>query len=171
MNFFATLFSRRGAAIVGAAMLSACTVVEGPGPGPGPYPGPRPEPGPRFCTREYQPVCARRGGERQSFPNACEADRAGFRVIRDGQCRGDDGGGGMGPGPRPPRPEYPGTRPPRPEYPGPGTRPPRPEPEQTFCTQEYRPVCATRRGSTRTFGNSCEARAADYRIVDQNGPC
>ena len=178
MKFVAALFSGRGAAIVGAVVLSACTVVEGPGPGPGPYPGPRPEPGARFCTREYQPVCARRGSERQTFPNSCEADRAGFRVIRNGQCRGDggwDGGGGPGPWPgtRPPRPEYPGpgTRPPRPEYPGPGTRPPRPDPEQAFCTRDYRPVCATRRGSTRTFGNACEARAADYRIVDQNGPC
>ncbi|RUM96905.1 peptidase [Pseudaminobacter arsenicus] len=152
MRFFDTVFSGRSVAMIfGAVVLSACT-VEGPGPYPGP--GPMPEPGPRFCTREYQPVCARRGNERQTFPNACEADRAGYRVSYPGECRregGQWGGGGQWNG-LPPRP-------------GPGSERP------TMCTREYRPVCATSRGQVRTFGNACEARAADYRIVDQNGPC
>lgn len=149
MHFFQTVFSGRGVAMLfGAVVLSACT-VEGPGPYPGP--GPMPEPGPRFCTREYQPVCAQRGNDRATFPNACEADRAGFRVTSSGECRRGDGQwGGGGPG----------------EW---TQWPPRPGP--TACTREYRPVCATRRGNTRSFGNACEARAADYRIVDQNGPC
>lgn len=42
--------------------------------------------------------------------------------------------------------------------------PPRPGRPQ-FCTREYAPVCAVRGGRARTFGNSCEARAADYRII------
>lgn len=50
---------------------------------------PRPEP--QFCTKQYEPVCARRG-DRQTFANACLADRAGYRIVRDGPCR--DGGGG-----------------------------------------------------------------------------
>ncbi len=52
--------------------------------GPGPFPpGPG---GPQFCTREYAPVCARRGGQVRQFPNACEAEVDGFRIIRDGPC-------------------------------------------------------------------------------------
>ncbi|MBA3447432.1 MAG: hypothetical protein H0T56_07455, partial [Pseudaminobacter sp.] len=63
---------------------------------------------------------------------------AGYRIIRDGECRRGGGGGGD---------------------------------EPRLCTREYEPVCATRRGNVRTFGNACEARAADYRIVDPDGPC
>ncbi|TIX34424.1 MAG: peptidase, partial [Mesorhizobium sp.] len=61
---------------------------------------------------------------------------AGYRIIREGECRGGGGGGE----------------------------------EQTFCTREYRPVCARRHCELRTFPNECEARAADYRVVD-DGPC
>lgn len=50
---------------------------------------------------------------------------------------------------------------------GPGHGPVRP-PE--ICTREYAPVCATRRGETRTFGNACEAGAAEYRII-RPGTC
>jgi hypothetical protein len=214
MNLFAALFSRRVmAAVLGAAALSACTVVVDE-----PRPLPPTGPGPRVCTREYEPVCARRGPDRRSFPNACEADRAGFRAVYPGQCRGDGGQGGVTPRPpeppRPPQPEpgfctsqyepvcatlhgtertfpnsceadragfravYPGQcrgdggqgggtpRPPEPP------RPPRPpQPEPAFCSNQYAPVCATRHGATRTFPNACEARAADFRIVDSNGPC
>jgi hypothetical protein len=79
----------RGVATALAALmvLSACTVVvdeQGPGPGPGPG----------YCTREYQPVCARRSGDRQTFANACLADRAGYRFVHRGECRRGDGGGG-----------------------------------------------------------------------------
>lgn len=45
-------------------------------------------------------------------------------------------------------------------------------PGQTVaCTMEYAPVCATRRGQVRTFSNACSARAEDWRIVDNGGPC
>ena len=82
MKFLATLFSRQGFALLFlSALLAACTVVVDEGPGPRPRP-PRPEP--QFCTREYEPVCARRGGDRQTFANACLADRAGYRIVRDG---------------------------------------------------------------------------------------
>ncbi|RWQ42705.1 MAG: peptidase [Mesorhizobium sp.] len=134
MKFLAAIFSRQGFAILLlSAVLAACTAVvvdEGPGYRP-------PRPGPQFCTKQYDPVCARRGGDRQTFANACLAERGGYRIIRDGQCR-DGGGGG--------------------------------DEEQTFCTREYAPVCARRRGDLRTFPNACEARAADYRIVE-DGPC
>ncbi len=67
----------------GLIFLSACTVVEAPPPRPGPGPGS----GSNFCTREYNPVCARRHGEQRTFQNACLADRAGFTVTRPGECR------------------------------------------------------------------------------------
>lgn len=53
-----------------------------------PHQGNRPgRPGAGACTREYMPVCARRGNDRQTFPNRCEAERAGYRITDGGQCR------------------------------------------------------------------------------------
>lgn len=46
----------------------------------------RPTPSQRACTREFAPVCATRGNRMQTFPNACEAANANFRVISRGQC-------------------------------------------------------------------------------------
>ncbi|RRH95647.1 peptidase [Mesorhizobium tamadayense] len=138
MRFLAAIVSRQGfVVLLLSALLAACTVVADDGPRPRP-----PRPQPQFCTMQYDPVCARRGGDRQTFANACLADRAGYRIVRDGPCRdggagGDGGGGGGG---------------------------------ETFCTREYAPVCARRLGEARTFPNACEARAADYRIVG-DGPC
>ncbi|MBS9719343.1 peptidase [Tianweitania sp. BSSL-BM11] len=57
----------------------------GPRPGFGPGPS-RPPQSDRFCTREFKPVCARRGGRERTFPNACEADNAGFRIVDRGPC-------------------------------------------------------------------------------------
>lgn len=67
--------------VVALLALSSCTVVvEESRP-------PRPErPGP-MCTREYDPVCAERYGERQTFSNSCLAEIAGFRIVRRGECR------------------------------------------------------------------------------------
>ncbi len=41
---------------------------------------------PQMCTREFDPVCARRGRREQTFPNACTAEADGFRVIGRGEC-------------------------------------------------------------------------------------
>jgi hypothetical protein len=144
------IFLTSAAVLVFSGILAACTVVVDEGPGYRPPPPPRP--GPQFCTREYAPVCGRQGPRMKTFPNSCEAGRAGYRIAYGGQCQG--GGGGWSPQPRPPQP-------------GP---PPRPRPPQA-CTMEYRPVCATRRGQVRTFSNACSARAEDWRIVDSQGPC
>lgn len=57
----------------------------------------RPGPRPQYCTREYEPVCARRGNDRRTFANACRAETSGFRVIRYGECRR---GGGFEESPR-----------------------------------------------------------------------
>ena len=90
-----------------------------------------------MCTQQYDPVCAERRGDRQTFGNACMARAEGYRIVSRGECR-------------PGRPD----------------RPPR----ERACTREYAPVCARRGGDVRTFGNSCEAEAARYRIV-RRGQC
>jgi len=76
-----------------------CSSRPGQGSGPGagwggerpgrpPQQGNRPgRPSAGACTREYMPVCARRGNDRQTFPNRCEAERAGYRITGGGQCR------------------------------------------------------------------------------------
>ena len=40
----------------------------------------------RACTREYAPVCARRGGDFRTFGNACMARADGYRVASQGAC-------------------------------------------------------------------------------------
>ena len=67
MSVFGTVFLRGAALALLAATVTACTVVVDD---PGPRPGPGPQPGPEFCTREYDPVCGRRGRDRQTFANA-----------------------------------------------------------------------------------------------------
>lgn len=126
------------APLAAALVLASCTVVVEDRPPPV-------MPGPQFCPQIFDPVCAQYRGDRQTFPNACEAERAGYRIIRGGACGRPAGGPG-----------------------GPGMSP-RPEPPQ-FCTREYRPVCARRGGDVRTFGNACEAEAARYRII-RPGQC
>ncbi|TGT46462.1 Kazal-type serine protease inhibitor [Mesorhizobium sp. M8A.F.Ca.ET.165.01.1.1] len=91
MKLLAAIFSRQGFSVLFlSAILAACTVVVDDGPRPRP---PRPEP--QFCTKQYEPVCARRGDDRQTFANACLADRAGYRIVRDGPCRDGGVGGGQ----------------------------------------------------------------------------
>jgi hypothetical protein len=67
-----------------SVLLGSCTVVVDEGPGPLPEP--------QYCTKEYAPVCAVRGGDRQTFANGCRAELAGYRIVRRGQCRGEFGG-------------------------------------------------------------------------------
>lgn len=188
MSWLSAMLSRGALLAVALIGLAACTVaVDEPGPGP----RPRPIPDGGFCTREYQPVCARRGGDRQTFSNACVAERAGYRVIRDGECRRAGGGDGGDGGPRVCTAEYvpvcasrSGERRTfsnacvaeqsgyriirngecrRGGDEGGGGEP-------RFCTREYAPVCARRGGDRRTFPNACEARAAEYRVIG-DGPC
>ncbi|WP_412051621.1 Kazal-type serine protease inhibitor domain-containing protein [Hoeflea sp. Naph1] len=42
------------------------------------------------CAAVYQPVCAERRGDRQGFPNACEARAEGWQVVAEGQCGRSD---------------------------------------------------------------------------------
>lgn len=78
---------RAGILASAAILLASCTVVvEEVDTRPRPRPIPEE---PAFCTREYNPVCARSGDDRRTFSNACMADAAGYRVIRRGECRRD----------------------------------------------------------------------------------
>ncbi|MCY0146234.1 Kazal-type serine protease inhibitor domain-containing protein [Hoeflea sp. G2-23] len=48
------------------------------------------------CAAVYQPVCAERRGDRQGFPNACEARAEGWQVVAEGQCGRSDARGNRG---------------------------------------------------------------------------
>lgn len=176
MRFLSPMLFRAGAVMLFViTVLSACTVVVEEDTGPV-----RPGPGP-ICTREYDPVCARRGGDRQTFANACLADASGYRIVRRGECGRGDGGGQ-----RYCTQEYDPVCARR----G-GDRQTfsnsclaeqagyrvisdgecrRGDDNPRFCTREYAPVCARRGGQVRTFPNSCEADVAGFRIIS-DGPC
>ena len=111
-------------------------------------PEPRPDEG-RACTREYAPVCGANGRDRQTFANACEARRSGYDVIGRGECQGRNPGGNGS------------------DW---GNGRDRDRDNQRVCTMEYRPVCAQRGRDRKTFGNSCSADAAGYRVVSP-GEC
>lgn len=124
---------RAASLIAGTLLVASCAVEDGP--------RPRPE-GPQSCPRIYQPVCGGRSGDRQTFPNACEANRAGYRIVSSGTCQ-------VG---RPGQPDL-------------------SEPVQSgICTREYRPVCARSGVDERTFGNACEAESQGYQVTDDE-PC
>lgn len=163
-----------GVALFLVAILAACTVVVEDSPG-------RPGPGPVTCTAQYDPVCARRGNDRQTFSNACVAESSGYRVVRRGECgRGDSGGQNYCPQRYDPVCARRG-----------GDRRTfsnscladqagyrviaegecrRMDDTPRFCTREYAPVCARRGSQVRTFPNSCEADVAGFRIIS-SGPC
>lgn len=111
-------------------------------------PPPRPDEG-RACTREYAPVCAARGGERQTFANACEARRSGYDILGRGECRM--------------------IRPDR-DRDDRGRDRDRDRDDRRVCTSDYNPVCAQQGRDRRTFGNACTAEVAGYRIV-RRGEC
>ncbi len=132
--------------------LSACTVTVDEG-----NPPPRPGPRPGICPRIYQPVCATRFGERETFPNACVAETRGFDIIYGGECRR-----------RPPYIDPPIS--PRPLPPRPRPLPPFPDDTGVVCPTVIAPVCARNRGIVRTFQNACIAQGSGFRVID-DGPC
>ncbi len=159
----------RIAAVTLAGLVLAACEPTGPGGGPG-YGGPAyggpsyggpsyggpgyGNPGGRACARIYDPVCATRGPQSQTFPNSCEAISAGWEPRHGGQCRGS-GGPGYGGDPRWVGPG--GTNPGRRHSP----RPEKPE----FCTSIYQPVCGSDGGRARTYENECLMRKAGARQV------
>jgi hypothetical protein len=46
-----------------------------------------PPPTPIFCTLEYKPVCAVRGGLKFTYANACFAAKDGAKVVSQGPCK------------------------------------------------------------------------------------
>ncbi|MBI3705635.1 MAG: hypothetical protein HY244_17715 [Rhizobiales bacterium] len=46
-----------------------------------------PPPPPAFCTMEYKPVCAVKGGMKFTYSNACFAAKDGAKVVSQGPCK------------------------------------------------------------------------------------
>jgi hypothetical protein len=76
------------AALLSASILATPAAVAQQSPG-----FPQPDASRTVCTQQYDPVCARRGNRLRTFGNACEAQRAGYRIEFSGEC------GFVGPGP------------------------------------------------------------------------
>ena len=107
---------------------------------------------PRFCTREFRPVC---GCDGRTYGNACQAAAAGMNVASQGVCEvtcdsnadcdeadycfSEDG------------------------CDAPGICQPRPE----ICTLEFNPVCGC---DGRTYGNACAAAGAGVNVA-RRGVC
>ena len=77
----ARVMLRRIPLILGTLLVTTSCMENMPGPGHN-----RPPPG--MCPTNYQPVCAARGAHRRNFGNACEAQRRGYSVVREGRCGG-----------------------------------------------------------------------------------
>ena len=135
-------------------------------------PDPRPDEG-RACTREYAPVCGARGRDRQTFANSCEARSSGFDVIGRGECqirRPDSGDGWDRPRDRDrDRDDNRSNRERERDRNRDGGDRERPR-DQRASTMEYNPVCGQRGRDIKTFGNTCSAGAAGYRVI-RPGEC
>jgi len=160
----------RVAAITLAGLVLASCEPTGPGYGGPGYGGPGyggpgyggpgyGNPGGGVCARIYDPVCASRGRQSQTFPNTCEAVSAGWEPRYGGQCRGSGGPGYGNPGWGPPGGHHGGR---------PGGQPGTPRPERPeFCTSIYQPVCGSDGGRPRTYENECMMRQAGARQVPE----
>lgn len=144
-------------------MLSGCEVDRGGAP----LEGQPSSDFPQACPRIYNPVCGSRHGDRRTFPNACEAQSAGYSVRYGGQCQASGGpGGGYGGGPG----SYGGGEG---GYGGPGGGYGQPGGNDAqgggqVCPMIYKPVCGRRGGDTRTFPNDCQAESKGYDVIYQS---
>lgn len=135
-----------------------------------------------MCPQIYDPVCAERWGEERTFPNACEARVAGWRIVANAQCRSDRYPDYRNdrdrydrdrdyrcdrydprsrdrdrPSPPPPvRPKPPAPPPPPPVRPA----PPPPPPPAGACPQVYDRVCGQLGNTTGWYMNRCELQRA-----------
>lgn len=111
------------------------------------------------CRGFVGSVCAIVGGRRQTFANACVAQRMGGTVIRRGPCLGR-----VRPLPRGPSLADPRARPDRPNR----RRLPGATKRRRGIVSDcaiLRPVCARLNGKRQQFDTPCDARAAGAKIL------
>lgn len=125
--------------------------------------------GGQVCPMIYQPVCARRGSDTRTFPNACRAASDGYGVIYQSECLGNAGSqggqgrqsGGVGAQTGGDTAGGNGS--------GGGLRNQQPANGQS-CSRAFVPVCGTKNGSRKTFVNACMAQSEGYQVAVQ-GRC
>ena len=95
--------------------------------------------GDTFCTQEYNPVCGQKNGKKaETFSNKCRMNVARAKFLHTGKC---DQFSGIT--------LYPATG-------GQSKSFGDDKQKNTFCTQEYNPVCGQKNGEkAETFSNKC----------------
>ncbi len=118
----------------------------------------------QMCPMIYKPVCARNGNETRTFPNACQADNAGYQVLYESECRGEPGanatGNGSGSGGSGSGASSGG------DVAGGGGA----AGSGQSCSRTFVPVCGRKGSETKTFINSCMAQSKGYSVESQ-GRC
>ena len=146
--------------------------------------------GGQMCPMIYQPVCGRQGNQTRTFPNDCQARNAGYQVLYQSECLGNDAGGqgngaGQGPQTQPgagqamPGQVTPGAVPPVTGDAGAGAGPTGVSPGAAqaqkpaggqSCSRTFVPVCGKKGSEQKTFINACMAQSEGYTVGGQ-GRC
>lgn len=140
-------------------------------PGPGDNNGRPGQASGRMCPMIYKPVCGQRGSDTRTFPNSCQAEGDGYRVIYESECRGGGSSGGGHQGRDDHRDGNADRHDSGDRQHDAGNRleTQRPGNGQS-CSRAYVPVCGERGGDKKTFLNACLAQSEGYRVAD-NGKC
>lgn len=124
----------------------------------------------QMCPMIYKPVCGRRGGETRTFPNACQADNAGFQVLYESECLGNGGASGNGASGSGGASGNGATGQSGAGGPAGGDLASQQPGGGQTCSRAFVPVCGKKGSETKTFINACMAQSKGYRVASQ-GRC